>query len=110
MDIRDFLDMVNGKLSWEAELYEARLDIELQHFAHFTASIMYSSGNYKKSTKLSKLEEALYIPLKDREAYERRIRQQSGGKPVRSHKKSSPEKIAELKERFGLNEEEEQKE
>lgn len=100
MDVRDFLDMVNGAVSWDRDLYETQLDIEMQYLSRFAASIMYSSGNYKKSTKIEKLMQSLYIPLKDREASEKKQRQ--SGKPQRSHKSSPADKVEELKRRFNL--------
>lgn len=100
MDVRDFLDMVNGAVSWDRDLYETQLDIEMQYLSRFAASIMYSSGNYKKSTKIEKLMQSLYIPLKDREASEKKYRQ--SGKPQRSHKPSPADKVEELKRRFNL--------
>lgn len=91
--------MVNGAISWDKDLYETQLDIEMQYLSRFAASIMYSSGNYKKSTKIEKLMQSLYIPLKDREASEK---QGQSGKPQRSHKPSPADKVEELKRRFNL--------
>lgn len=101
IDVRDFLDMVNGALSWDRDVNDAELDILFEQLSHFTANIMLSSGNYKKSTKLERIKESLYIPLRDREAYEKKHRQ-SKGKPKRSHKDAPADKVEELKRKFNL--------
>ena len=101
LDVRDFLDMVNGTLLWERDMEEAKLDVWFDQLSHFTANIMLSSGNYKKSTKLERIKESLYIPLRDREAYEKKHRQ-SKGKPKRSHKAAPADKVDELKRKFKL--------
>lgn len=103
IDIRDFQDMVSGTVMWERDLYEARFDAEMQYLSHFTANIMLSSGNYKRNTKIERIKESLYIPLEDREAYEKKHRHSNGVKPSRSEGKKAPtDKVAELKERFNL--------
>lgn len=93
--------MVNGALSWDRDVNDTELDILFEQLSHFTANIMLSSGNYKKSVKLDKIKESLYIPLRDREAYEKKHRQ-SKGKPKRSHKSAPADKVEELKRRFNL--------
>lgn len=93
--------MVSGALSWDRDMEEGRMDIWFDQLSHYTASIMLSSGNYKKSTKLERIKESLYIPLRDREAYEKKHRQ-SKGKPKRSHKAAPADKVDELKRRFKL--------
>ncbi len=95
--------MVSGTVMWERDLYEARFDAEMQYLSHFTANIMLSSGNYKRNTKIERIKESLYIPLEDREAYEKKHRHSNGVKPSRSEGKKAPtDKVAELKERFNL--------
>ena len=95
--------MVSGTVMWERDLYEARFDAEMQYLSHFTANIMLSSGNYKRNTKIERIKESLYIPLEDREAYEKKHRHSDGVKPNRSEGKKAPtDKVAELKERFNL--------
>ena len=80
---------------------EARLDVWVDQLSHFTAHIMLWYGNYKKSTKLERIKESLYIPLRDREAYEKKHRQ-SKDKPKRSHKDAPADKVDELKKKFNL--------
>lgn len=95
--------MVSGTVMWEKDLYEAKFDAEMQYLSHFTANIMLSSGNYKRNTKIERIKESLYIPLEDREAYEKKHRHSNGVKPSRSEGKKAPtDKVAELKERFNL--------
>lgn len=101
IDVRDFLDMINGALLWERDMEENRLDIWFDQLSHFTANIMLSSGNYKKSTKLERIKESLYIPLRDREAYEKKHKH-SEGKPKRSNKGAPADKVRELRERFKI--------
>lgn len=101
MDVRDFVDMVNGKLAWESEVNEAKLDIMFEQQSHFTANIMLSSGNYKKSIKLEKIKESLYIPIADRAKHAQR----QHGKPVRTEGRSSQKKIDELKQKFNIEDE-----
>ena len=93
--------MVNGTLLWERDMEEAKLDVWFDQLSHCTANIMLSSGNYKKSTKLERIKESLYIPLRDREAYEKKHRQ-SKSKPKRSHKAAPADKVEELKRKFKL--------
>lgn len=104
IDLCDFVDMVNGALGWERDTQEAKMDLEMQYLSHFTANIMLSSGNYKKTVKLDTIKESLYIPLADREAYEKKHRPRQTSKPNRSHKDAPEDKVEELKKRFKLDE------
>ena len=93
--------MINGALQWDNDVKTNEIDLWFEQLAHFTANIMLSSGNYKKSTKLERIKESLYIPLRDREAYEKKYGQ-SKGKPKRSHKDAPADKVDELKKKFNL--------
>lgn len=97
IDIRDFVDMVNGALMWHRDTENELYDTVMEQLSHFFANVMLSSGNYKKGTKLEKIRESLYIPLRDREKFERRIQ----GKGKRSHMPSDKKKVQELMKRFG---------
>lgn len=88
--------MVNGKLLWDMDLKENEFDIWFEQLSHFTANIMLSSGNYKKSTKLEKLKETLYIPLRDRKKH------RQNGKPKRGNKNAPADKVQELKDKFNI--------
>lgn len=104
----DFIDMVSGALAWNIEVKEQETDLWFDQLSHYTANIMLSSGNYKKSVTLERIKEALYIPVRDREEYERkkklRERRLTGEKPSRSHSSCSApaDKLKELKEAFNL--------
>lgn len=91
--------MVTGAIQWD----ESMLDVEFEQQSHFTANIMLSTGNYKKGTKPSKLKEGLYIPIRDREAFERKHHRSDGIKPERSGKTSSANQVEEIKKRFNLD-------
>ena len=93
--------MINGALQWDNDVKTNEIDLWFEQLSHFTANIMLSSGNYKKSTKLERIKESLYIPLRDREAYEKKHRQ-SKGKPNRSYKDAPADKVDELKRKFNL--------
>lgn len=97
IDIRDFVDMVNGALMWHRDTENELYDIVMEQLSHFFANVMLSSGNYKKGTKLEKIRESLYIPLRDRDKFE--IRRQGKGK--RSHMPSDKKKVQELMKKFG---------
>ena len=101
IDVKDFLDMVNGALQWDSDVKTSEIDLWFDQLSHYTANIMLSSGNYKKSVKLERIKESLYIPLKDREAYEKKHRH-SEGKPKRSHLNAPADKVEELKKRFKI--------
>ena len=51
MDVRDFCDMVNGKLGYESLIKDA----DREYLSHLAGSIMLSSGNYKRGTKIDKI-------------------------------------------------------
>ena len=97
IDIRDFVDMVNGALLWKRDTENELYDIVMEQLSHFFANVMLSSGNYKKGTKIEKIRESLYIPLRDREKFERR----KHGKGKRSHMPSDKKKVQELMKKFG---------
>ena len=63
IDIRDFVDMVNGALMWHRDTENELYDTVMEQLSHFFANVMLSSGNYKKGTKLEKIRESLYIPV-----------------------------------------------
>ncbi len=97
--------MINGALLWDTDVYEARADRELEHLSHFTANIMLSSGNYKKTTKISSIKETLYIPIADREKFLKK-HQSAEEKPNRSKNVGSPSKFKEILNRFGYKDNE----
>lgn len=97
IDIRDFVDMVNGALLWKRDTENELYDIVMEQLSHFFANVMLSSGNYKKGTKIEKIRESLYIPVRDREKFERRRK----GKGKRSHIPSDKKKVQELMKKFG---------
>ena len=102
IDVKDFLDMVNGALQWDSDVKTSEIDLWFDQLSHYTANIMLSSGNYKKSVKLERIKESLYIPLKDREAYERKHGHSKGSRPKRSHLNAPADKVEELKKRFKI--------
>ncbi|MCY8439225.1 hypothetical protein MOC93_21290 [Bacillus haynesii] len=91
MDAFEFLERVEGSLLW----HEYQLDELLNNQAWFTANLMMSSGNMKKSTDALKLKKGLYKSLEDVE--EER-------KPKVTVKKDYEEEKTKLLGRFGLDE------
>jgi len=61
MDVFEFLERVEGNLLW----HEYQLDELLNNQAWFTANLMMSGGNMKKSTDAMKLKKGLYKSLED---------------------------------------------
>lgn len=94
--------MVNGALMWDGDVKTNEIDLWFDQLSHYTANIMLSSGNYKRSIRIEQLKESLYIPLKDREAYERKHGHSNGDKPKRSHMNAPADKVEELKRRFKI--------
>lgn len=47
--------MINGALQWDNDVKTNEIDLWFEQLSHFTANIMLSSGNYKKSTKLERI-------------------------------------------------------
>lgn len=91
MDAFEFLERVEGNLLW----HEYQLDELLNNQAWFTANLMMSSGNMKKSTDAVKLKQGLYKSLED-------IEEES--KPKQSKEKNFEDEKAKLLNRFNLDE------
>lgn len=62
IELGDFMERVAGKLLWRKEDRETQLKTELEFQSWFTANIMQSSGNYKKSVDAGDLKDGIYNP------------------------------------------------
>lgn len=68
MRIKDFLNMVNGKLLYETNYNDTRMDINLMWLSHFFACNMLASGNMKKGMTPEKIRKNyLYMTEDERE-------------------------------------------
>jgi len=62
VELGDFIERIAGNILWNKEKRETRLKEELEFQSWFTANIMVSSGNYKKSVSPIDIKEEIYDP------------------------------------------------